>query len=65
MWLGAGHEFPPCSSKPLAGLLEALGQLSGLTRLQLLQGLYMSWDLRQVAHLSSLQQLQVRLGFVR
>jgi hypothetical protein len=41
-------------------MLEAVGQLIGLTRLELLQGLYMSWDLRQIRHLSALKQLQVR-----
>jgi hypothetical protein len=50
-----------CSSKPLPGMLEAVGQLTGLTRLELLQGLCMSWDLRQIRHLSTLQQLQVRV----
>jgi hypothetical protein len=61
MWLSAGgRQLPPCSSKPLPGMLEAVGQLAGLTRLELLQGLYMSWDLRQIRHLSTLKQLQVR-----
>jgi hypothetical protein len=60
MWLSAGgRQLPPCSSKPLPGMLEAVGQLTGLTRLELLQGLYMSWDLRQIRHLSALKQLQV------
>ncbi|KAF6255453.1 hypothetical protein COO60DRAFT_1702842 [Scenedesmus sp. NREL 46B-D3] len=60
VWLsGGGRELPPCSSKPLPGMLEAAGQLTGLTRLELLQGLYMSWDLRLIRHLSNLGQLQV------
>jgi hypothetical protein len=40
-------------------MLEAAGQLTRLTRLELLQGLYMSWDLREIRHLSGLKQLQV------
>eukprot|EP00775_Hariotina_reticulata_P005183 gene5183-5421_t len=59
LWLGASHEFPPCSSKPLTGMLESVGQLRGLTQLQLLQGLHLSWDLRQLHHLNKLQQLQL------
>ncbi|WIA40384.1 hypothetical protein OEZ86_013747 [Tetradesmus obliquus] len=60
LWLsGGGRELPPCSSKPLPGMLAAAAQLTGLTRLELLQGLYMSWDLREIRHLSSLRQLQV------
>jgi hypothetical protein len=60
VWLGASSELPPCSSKPLRGLLAAVGQLSQLTELQLLKGLYLSWELRKIVHLDAQTQLQVR-----
>lgn len=59
LWLAGGRELPPCSSKPLPGMIEAVGRLSGVTRLELLQGLYMTWDLRELHHLSGLHRLQV------
>lgn len=60
IWLGANTELPPCSNKPLRGLIAAVGRLSQLTELQLLKGLYLSWELRKILHLDSLADLQVR-----
>jgi hypothetical protein len=59
VWLGASSELPPCSNKPLRGLLAAVGQLDQLTELQLLKGLYLSWELRKIVHLDALTGLQV------
>lgn len=59
VWLGASHELPPCSNKPLRGLMTALGHLTQLTQLQLLKGLYLSWELRKIVHLDALTDLQV------
>lgn len=59
IWLGASHELPPCSNKPLRGLLAALGHLTRLTELQLLRGLYLSWELRKIVHLDALTDVQV------
>lgn len=59
VWLGASHELPPCSNRPLRGLLAAVGHLTSLTELQLLRGLYLSWELRKIRHLDRLTQLQV------
>ena len=65
VWLGANQELPMCSNKPLRGLLAAVGRLSQLTELQLLRGLYLSWELRKVVHLDGLTDLQVCLGEIR
>lgn len=58
IWLGANSELP-CSNKPLRGLLAAVGKLTRLTELQLLKGLYLSWELRKIVQLDSLTDLQV------
>jgi len=63
VWLGANQELPPCSHKPLRGLLPAVGRLQQLTELQLLRGLYLSWELRKIVHLDALTDLQVRPQF--
>lgn len=59
VWLGANQELPMSSNKPLRGLLAAVGRLSQLTELQLLRGLYLSWELRKIVHLDALTDLQV------
>jgi hypothetical protein len=59
IWLGANTELPPCSNKPLRGLIAAIGKLPQLTELQLLKGLYLSWELRKIVHLDNLADLQV------
>lgn len=59
IWLAGQIGLPPCSSKPLPGFMEAVGKLSRLTSLQLLQGLHMSWDLRSISQLSTLTHLKV------
>jgi hypothetical protein len=59
VWLGASLELPPCSNKPLRSLLTSLGHLRQLTELQLLKGLYLSWELRKIAHLDMLTELRV------
>ena len=59
VWLGANLELPPCSNKPLRGLMAALGHLSQLTELQMLKGLYLSWEMRKIVHLDALTDLQV------
>lgn len=61
VWLGASSELPPCSNKPLRGFMAAVGQLTQLTDLQLLKGLYLSWELRKIVHLDGLTSLQVML----
>lgn len=61
VWLGANSELP-CSNKPLRGLLAAVGKLTHLTELQLLKGLYLSWELRKIVQLDSLTDLQVSWG---
>jgi hypothetical protein len=60
IWLGANSELP-CSNKPLRGLLAAAGKLTRLTELQLLKGLFLSWELRKIVQLDSLTDLQVSL----
>lgn len=59
LWLGAGPELPPCASRPLHGLLPALAGLTHLTQLQLLRGLHVPADLRELHHLGALRQLEV------
>lgn len=60
IWLGANSELP-CSNKPLRGLLAAAGKLARLTELQLLKGLFLSWELRKIVQLDNLTDLQVRI----